>query len=772
VNKFHSLSQSLTYRIMAVVLVMMVVITCIVYFYVKEYMVDEAEERYEGVLQRDHEEFRRKLSIVAIATRNYREEIEHDIDNPEKTLQKLNRFLQINSRIITCGVLYQPGNFPDRQRCLELVASHDTARAIHLRTIENDYSPYIDRHWFKEGIANDTAHWSEVYFEEGLIPGITGRRQLTTYCLPVHNKEGKPVAVFGADVLLENLRSELLDDLQDKIEKYERGSKHHSYNFVIDHDGTYILHPDDNRILNANFYEEAKRSANKIDDQVVASMMNGENGSAMVEIDGIPSWIYYRTVKRMDWRIAIVVPQEVISRNSRMLNTIILIVVLIGLVAIYFICQRMMHRTTQPLNRLAHSAREVAKGNFQSHLPDVKDNNEVRVLHDAFVDMQHSLADYVEQLQKTTSEKASIDQELKIANGIQMALVPKSFPERSDVSLYAFMNPALEVGGDLYDYYFNDNWLYFCIGDVSGKGVPAALVMAVTRTLFHSISMAEDKPERIVWRINRAVCESSDGSMFVTMFVGILNLTTGHLDYCNAGHETPLLSGQPLPVKRNKPVGALSDWNFEGQEAQLQPGDLLFLYTDGLSEARNQAGKQLGRATVAELVKQQACETPRQQVEEMAQEVYRYAANAAQSDDITMLAIKWQKQGLTLHASMDETERLKPFITDVATQAGIAPKEIKRFRAAVEEAVVNIINYGQATTITLQTRQDDGQLLVTIDDDGLPFDPTQGSATDLSIPTDQRPPGGMGILMIQRMTDGQSYQRTDGHNILTLTKKI
>ena len=777
VNSFRPLSKRLTYRIMVVVLVMIVVITGIVYFHVGHYMFDEAQERYEGALLRDHEEFRRRLSDVMVAAKNNIEDMERDVDDPEKIIGHLERILRVNPTIITCGIIYQPNYFPDRKRCLELIATHDSTGTIHSSAIENDYNVYMDRKWFLEGMSKDTALWTEVYFEENLIPGVTGRRQLTTYTIPVHNSQGKVVAMMGADLPLEFLKYEIMDDLREKSKKHEKGCKHHSYNFVIGQDGTYIIHPDEKRILHANFFEECQRTTNKVDDHVMASMRKGEKGSALVEIDGIPSWIYYRTVKHMDWMIAIVVPEEVIFRNGRTLNTIILIVVLVGLVAIYFICRRMIHRSTQPLHSLALSAEEVAKGNFESPLPDVRSFDEIRVLRDSFEVMQTSLSIYVDEVRNTTAEKAASQNEMNNARDIQMTMVPSQFPpypERSDIDIYGVMEPAKSVGGDLFDFLIRDEHLYFCIGDVSGKGVPAALLMAVTRSLFHSISLGEERPDHIMWRINRAICEGNKNNMFVTMFIGILDLTTGHLDYCNAGHEAPLLAGQQLPVKRNKPVGALPDWNFEAQETRLQPGDVLFLYSDGLSEARNQTGKRLGRAYVAQLASQHTHDTAQQLVELMAQEVKHYAADTEQSDDITLLAIKWLDQGdtLILQASMEEIDRLKPFIEHAASRAGMIAKETKRLRAAVEEAVANVIHYGQATTITLQAEKTDGQLLITIDDDGLPFDPTQGSATDLSIPTDQRPPGGMGIIMLQRMTDGLSYQRTDGHNILTLIKTL
>ena len=281
----NSLGKRLTYRIMAVVLVMMAVIAGIVYYMVREYMLEEAQERYEGVLLRDHEEFRRRLSDVMVATNNHLYDIEQEVDEPEKIMPHLERILQVNPTILSTGILYSPDYFPGKPRCLELFASRDSAGVIHLGRIENDHNVNIDRAWYKKGIEQDTADWSEVYFENDLIPNVTGRRQLTTYAVPVH-KDGRPVAIFGSDLPLEYLRSQLMDDLQAMHEKYERGCKTHSFSFVVDRDGTYIMHPDEERLLSGNFFEEVKHTSAKIDDDVLMSMINGENGSAMVELDG------------------------------------------------------------------------------------------------------------------------------------------------------------------------------------------------------------------------------------------------------------------------------------------------------------------------------------------------------------------------------------------------------------------------------------------------------------------------------------------------------
>ena len=459
------------------------------------------------------------------------------------------------------------------------------------------------------------------------------------------------------------------------------------------------------------------------------TIMTDEIGSATAVIDGVPSWIYYRKIKYVNWTMAVVVPDDVIMFNGRMLNIIILLTMVLGLLAIYLFCRHQIKEIADPI----------------------------------------------------AAQKAVMEHELTIAHNIQKALLPQSFPEHADIDLYATQTPARDVGGDLYDYFVHEGCLVFCIGDVSGKGVPAALLMAVMKSMFRSEAHRADSAAGIVETMNRNLGEEYKGGDFVTMFVGILDLKTGFLDYCNAGHEAPLVAGRPLDVKRNLPVGALSDWNYEGQQTQLKSGDMLFLYTDGLSEAKNSTGELLGRKRVQQIVSEHAIDTARQLVGVLEAEERYHAGDAEQNDDITMLAIRWQPNPqlltfspshLTMSASMDEIDRLAPFISHVAEQAAMEGREAKRLRLAVEEAVANIINHGQATTITLQATMDDNQLVLTIDDDGQPFDPTGDSATDFSVPADERPPGGLGIMFLHEMTDGLEYQRIDGHNVLRIIKRV
>ena len=722
----NSLSARLTYRIMAVVLVMMAIITGVVYYTVRESMLVEAQGLYLNVLRKIQGEQRRITTMVDMATMNNAHDIEEDLDNPEKLFDHMERIVNLSNNIACCYLIFEPYYYPSKGRLFIPCARRNAKGSVNVSRIDSTYHSYFSDVWFQEQIKKDRQDWTKPYLESPLFAGDEEPRVLKTFTVPIHNREGRPVALLCSDLSLEDMRNSIMKELEQVHEQNEKGCSHHSYSFSFSYDGVYLNHPDKQRIVNRNFVEEVKETPDTLDDHVLANMMKKPEGSAMVKIDGVLSWIYYLNIKQRRMIGAIVVPEEVIFQNGRRLNIIILLVMVLGLLAIYLFCRRQIKEIADPF----------------------------------------------------AAQKAAVDRELTIAHNIQMALLPQSFPEHADIDLYAAQTPARDVGGDLYDYFVLEGRLVFCIGDVSGKGVPAALLMAVMKSMFRSEARRADRAANIVDAMNLNLSEEYTGGDFVTMFVGILDLSSGHLDYCNAGHEAPLVSGQLLDVKRNLPVGALSDWAYEGQQTQLKPGDMLFLYTDGLCEAMNNKGELLGRQRVQQLASEHSKDTAQQLVELMEAEAHRHAGEAEQNDDITLMAIKWQPtthlspltSHLSMRASMDDISRIEPFIAHVAKEAGMEEREAKRLRLAVEEAVANIINHGQATTIKLQATMDDHQLVLNIDDDGQPFDPTGDSSTDFSVPADQRPPGGLGIMFLHQMTDGLEYQRLDGHNILTIKK--
>ncbi len=245
-----------------------------------------------------------------------------------------------------------------------------------------------------------------------------------------------------------------------------------------------------------------------------------------------------------------------------------------------------------------------------------------------------------DQLEETTTAKERIESELRIARDIQMSMVPQAFPERSDLDLYGLMSPAKEVGGDLYSFEIIDNQLYFCLGDVSGKGVPASLFMAQAIRLFRAMAKERRKPSDIATRLNNELSENNDNGMFVTMFIGEADLTTGHLYYCNAGHNPPLLDGEFIEVESNAPIGLWPEIDFEGDELDNISGKLLFIYTDGLNEAENLAQEQYGNDKLQQMMQQMKSDTAKQVIDAFSLSVESHRNGIAPNDDLTMLAIR------------------------------------------------------------------------------------------------------------------------------------
>jgi serine phosphatase RsbU (regulator of sigma subunit) len=245
-----------------------------------------------------------------------------------------------------------------------------------------------------------------------------------------------------------------------------------------------------------------------------------------------------------------------------------------------------------------------------------------------------------DQLEETTTAKERIESELRIARDIQMGMVPSTFPEDEGLDIFASMTPAKAVGGDLYDFFILDGTLYFCLGDVSGKGVPASLFMAQSIRLFRALAKQQMMPADIATRLNAELSENNESGMFVTMFIGEVDLQTGHLEFCNAGHNPPVFRGEFIEMEPNAPIGLWPELEYIGENIDNIKGEPLFIYTDGLNEAENAAQEQFGDDHLLEVIGTNTYESARQTVELLQHEVAVHVAGAEPSDDLTMLCLK------------------------------------------------------------------------------------------------------------------------------------
>ena len=326
--------------------------------------------------------------------------------------------------------------------------------------------------------------------------------------------------------------------------------------------------------------------------------------------------------------------------------------IILGIIALMLMILLSYHgirKVVAPVEDFSDVAKKIAKGEFNAQLPQINSEDELKELHDSFEYLQNSLVKYVDELKATTANKERIESELRIARGIQMGMIPKSFPafpDRDDVSLVAGLVPAKEVGGDLYDFFIENDKLYFIIGDVSGKGIPASLVMAVTCRLFRSVAAYLDKPEEIITSLNNSLSDGNETNMFCTAFLGILDLKTGDLTYCNAGHNAPYIIEKDgkvsaMKVTPNLPLGLFSGFPYEGQETKIEKEMMLYLFTDGVNEAENNNMEQFSDERLLDLLKKHSSDTPRVIIDETFAEVEHHADGADQSDDITVMCIKY-----------------------------------------------------------------------------------------------------------------------------------
>ena len=386
-------------------------------------------------------------------------------------------------------------------------------------------------------------------------------------------------------------------------------------------------------------------------------------------------------------------------------------------------------------------------------------------------------------LREASAEQARMSGELTVARRIQQEMLPKTFPS----FVYGSLEPAREVGGDIFDFYTRDGKLFFCIGDVAGKGAASAMLMSVAHSLFRMVSRTEEDPARILSVLNAELCRGNDSNMFVTFFVGCLDQYSGELDYATAGHEKPFVLAEDvtlLPAKPNLPLGVFPDTHFEGQNCTLSPGTTLFLYTDGLTESKNVDRKQFGRERVETVLKsfmKSADQSPATLASVLSKAAHKFAGKAPQSDDLTMLVIRFAPEAIlrdqiTLVNDIEEVSRLNDFVKAFCGKLDIVPKTTAALRLALEESVVNVINYaypsGYKGSVDILAESDRKQLRFTITDSGTPFDPTTVLEADTTLDAEDRPIGGLGVFLTRKMMDSISYSRRRGQNVLLLTKYL
>ena len=641
-----SFSQRLTHRIVIALMLVLIIIIVGTTYMALRFTSPLTKAYFEHLADIENESVEKKLHDLQVAVHNSIDEVVEDMSHPDSVFAALTHKLQLNPQgVLGFGVGFVPNYYPEKGRWFEPYAMWLDGRIFTIQNGSAEHD-YFTHEWYVEGLKHDEGYWSNGY---SFMMG--GERVLIcTYAKPFYDAKGSMAGVYAGDLSLDMLHDYLLSkDLKANTEglikvprKLEGNPRQWVRSVIVDKNGYYVSHPDKERMLRDNFFEAISQKTDTVADRVMSEMKAGKKGSAELSFEGVPSTVFYSPLEKSGWSLVVILPNiryYIVVFGFCILLSLCL---LTGLLAVYIICRTTIRRSTRPLQVLASSADEVAKGNFNAPLPDICHQDEIGLLRDSFGNMQQSLSQYIKELKTTTAQKTAIESELSVARSIQMSMLRKDIPDRPDLKIHAMLTPARAVGGDLYDFFLRDNNLYFCIGDVAGKGVPAALVMTTVCGAFRLLSEGESEPMHIVSHMNDMMNRDSSMTIFVTFFAGVLDLGTGHLRYCNAGHKAPLVDGQPLPMHHNLPIGAMPDWEFEAEETDLAPGSTLFLYTDGLDEAEDAGYRLFGKERIMEMT-QAFSQQPHALIERMTQAVADFVGDTEQSDDLTMLAIQWKK---------------------------------------------------------------------------------------------------------------------------------
>lgn len=585
-------------------------------------ILDKTSLRVEGILNR-----------VEVATGMTDWLVQRHPDKADSMFVYSRGMLLNNPDFYNCSIAFEPYYFKDKGLYFSAYSRHN---GDSIRTIQggSENYQYFFADWYLMPTLLGHACWTEPYMDYD-APTNTSE-MVTSYCQAIKASDGSFIGVINTSLSL-NWLSQTIS----AVKPYPN-----SYSIMIGRGGTYFVHPDSTKITRQTIFTQTLENPDTAMVSLGHAMQRGEEGVREMHINGEHCYVFYKPLGKTGCSMAIVCPESDIFGGFDRLRRTVMAIVCVGLLLMLYFFIRIITRELSPLRRLAREAETIASGQFDTQLPNFERTDEIGQLSQSFGNMQQSLVRYIEELKDTTAQKASIESELNVANSIQMSMLPNVFPDREGLDMYASMTPAKEVGGDLYGYLLKDDNLYFCLGDVSGKGVPASLFMAQVTRLFRTLANQQLSPSDICTHMNDALSgDENPTNMFVTLFVGMVNLASGHLSFCNAGHNPPVIGGGEhhgdfLEMKPNFPIGVLPGLEFEGEEIESIKGRALFIYTDGLNEAENREHEQFGDERLLDILRNTHFDSARQVIETLAAEVEKHRDGADPNDDLTMMCLR------------------------------------------------------------------------------------------------------------------------------------
>jgi len=560
---------------------------------------------------------------------------QHDYTEPE-ILALARTVVEENPKTYGSTIAFAPYGFDGQRLSFAPYYYRKQPGTVSFTWLGNERYRYFTMDWFQLPRELGRATWSEPYFDEG-----GGNVLMSTYSVPFWRDTGgerRFAGVVTADIALA-----WLDAYIASIRISPTG-----YAFLLSQSGTIITHPRREYVMNESIFSLAEAHQDPHLRHIGRDMIRGDAGVSRTRslVTNRESFIVYAPVPATGWTLAVVFPEDELLGDVVALTQAELGLAAGGGALLLLVVFGIARSITRPLVQLSLATEEIARGNLDSPLPQLRSTDEIGTLANAFRRMQTDLKAYLQE----HDQLLAIRSELDIARRIQQSILPRHFPpfpDHPEIEIFADMLPAREVGGDFYDIFLiDDARVSFAVGDVSGKGVPAAIFMAVTRTLLRSTAVTGRPPGECLRQVNQLLCLENSAEMFVSLFYGILNLKTGLLEYGNGGHNPPYIlraSGgvEPLPGTGGMVLGVLDHLDYDAAATRLYPGDALFLYTDGVTEAMNPNGELFADQRLRGVLTAVNGAAPTDLIHATLDAVHAWAGSAPQSDDITILASRW-----------------------------------------------------------------------------------------------------------------------------------
>ena len=606
------------------------------YHFSKRLLMENIRQNAENLTERTVN----RIETVLAAVKKIPENVSGFLDAGELDGERLKGLLKTvvinNPEIYGCGVAYEPYAFdPKSLYYAPYFAKEKTGLTFYNLGSETYRYFYMD--WYQIPRELGRPSWSEPYFDDIVM---------STYSVPFYSK-GPGGKVFRG-VVQADISLQWLADIVSSVKVLKTGDA-----YLISRNGTIITHPRKELIMNETLFTVAEARHDPALREIGRKMVRGEKG--FVPFISIArnkkAWMYYAPVPSTGWSLAVVFPEDELLADIRRNTLAVGLLGVAGTVLLVIVVIALSRSITRPLRRMAGAAQAIGAGNLDAALPAVDSGDEVGRLAGSFRQMRDSLKEYIKKLTETTAAKERFESELKIAREIQESILPKifpAFPDRKEFDIYAMMEPAKEVGGDFYDFFLiNDRRLFFVMGDVSGKGVPAALFMMITKTLLKNEALQGVSAGQILCRVNNIIALDNPTSMFATVFCAILDTKTGQLEYANAGHNPPLSYSRQrgfefMKLEKSFVLGPIPGFQYKEGSMSLGQGDCFFLYTDGITEALSPEKKFYSEARLKEALTRIQPDDIAVSVRTLRAEIKEFAGTEPQSDDITMLMVKYK----------------------------------------------------------------------------------------------------------------------------------